>query len=98
MHILQKGAHLVIEAAFKYLDKGSDGCKGGVVVNLSSTAGITCVGDMYTVPAYTTSKHAVTTLTRTFGVRNQITRDFWDTNLFFLPPRRTSILIAPASA
>ena len=65
----QKGAHLVIEAAFKHMGKDGDlGGKGGAVINLSSTAGITCVGDMYTVPAYTTSKHAVTTLTRTFGV------------------------------
>ena len=64
---MQKGAHLVIEAAFKHMGKDRDG-KGGAVISLSSTAGVTCVGDMYTVPAYTASKHAVTTLTRTFGV------------------------------
>ena len=59
----------MIEAAFKHMCKdGDEGGRGGAVVSLSSTAGITCVGDMYTVPAYTTSKHAVTTLTRTFGV------------------------------
>ena len=62
----------MIEAAFKHMGKdGHDGGggSGGAVINLSSTAGLTCVGDMYTVPAYTASKHAVTTLTRTFGVR-----------------------------
>ena len=62
----------MIEAAFKHMGKdGHDGGGGsdGAVINLSSTAGLTCVGDMYTVPAYTASKHAVTTLTRTFGVR-----------------------------
>jgi NAD(P)-dependent dehydrogenase (short-subunit alcohol dehydrogenase family) len=67
---LQKGAHLVIELAFQFMGKKSDKVgagRGGVVVSLSSTAGITCVGEMNTVPAYTTSKHAVTTLTRTFG-------------------------------
>ena len=71
----QKGAHLVIEAAFKHMGKDGDlGGKGGAVINLSSTAGITCVGEMFTVPAYTTSKHAVTTLTRTFGVNTYACR------------------------
>ena len=42
---------------------------GGVVVNVSSTCGVTCQGDMFATPAYTASKHAVTAMTRTFGVR-----------------------------
>ncbi len=57
-----------MELAFKHMSTSSD-AKGGVVVNLSSTAGITCIGDMYATPAYVASKHAVTALTRTFGVR-----------------------------
>ena len=65
---LQKGIHIGIEASFKYMSKNSDGGKGGVVVNISSTAGLTCIGDMYATPAYSASKHAVTALTRTFGV------------------------------
>ena len=44
------------------------GGRGGVIVNVSSTCGVTCHGDMFTTPAYTASKHAVTALTRTFGV------------------------------
>ncbi len=40
-----------------------------VVLNLSSTAGITCIGDMFATPAYTASKHAVTAMTRAFGVQ-----------------------------
>ncbi len=65
---MQKGTHLGVELAFKHMSTSS-GAKGGVVVNLSSTAGITCIGDMYATPAYVASKHAVTALTRTFGVR-----------------------------
>ena len=42
---------------------------GGVVVSVSSTCGVTCQGDMFATPAYTASKHAVTAMTRTFGVR-----------------------------
>ena len=45
------------------------GGRGGVIVNVSSTCGVTCQGDMYATPAYTASKHAVTALTRTAGVR-----------------------------
>ena len=45
------------------------GGRGGVIVNVSSTCGVTCHGDMFATPAYTASKHAVTALTRTFGVR-----------------------------
>ena len=41
---------------------------GGLVVNISSTAGVTCIGDMMATPTYVASKHAVTALTRTFGV------------------------------
>ena len=44
------------------------GGAGGVVVNVSSTCGVTCQGDMFATPAYTASKHAVTAMTRTFGV------------------------------
>ncbi len=55
-----------IELAFEHMSSKSGG-RGGVVVNLSSTAGITCIGDMFATPAYTASKHAVTALTRTFG-------------------------------
>ena len=66
-----KGTHLGVELAFKHMSKagGGDGGKGGVVLNLSSTAGITCIGDMFATPAYTASKHAVTAMTRAFGVR-----------------------------
>ena len=39
-----------------------------MVVSVSSTCGVTCQGDMYATPAYTASKHAVTAMTRTFGV------------------------------
>ena len=45
---------------------------GGLVVNISSTAGVTCIGDMMATPTYVASKHAVTALTRTFGVSNLI--------------------------
>ena len=44
------------------------GGAGGVVVSVSSTCGVTCQGDMFATPAYTASKHAVTAMTRTFGV------------------------------
>ena len=42
---------------------------GGVVVNVSSTCGVTCQGDMFATPAYTALNDAVTALTRTFGGR-----------------------------
>ena len=46
-----------------------EGGKGGVVVNISSTAGITCKTKVSSIlPAYYASKHAVTSLTRCFGV------------------------------
>ena len=45
---------------------------GGVIVNISSTAGLTCIGDMNASPAYVASKHAINALTRTFGVRSFI--------------------------
>lgn len=45
------------------------GGAGGRVVVVSSTCGVTCQGDMFATPAYTASKHAVTALTRTMGVR-----------------------------
>lgn len=65
------------------------GGRGGVIVNISSTCGVTCHGDMFATPvtiitiiihychcyycqAYTASKHAVTALTRTFGVSVQL--------------------------
>ena len=57
------GVHRGILQAFKHMKNG------GLVVNVSSTAGLTCIGDMMATPAYVTSKHAVTSLTRTFGVR-----------------------------
>jgi len=61
-----KGVHHGINTARKNMSKESGG-KGGVVVNVSSTCGVTCHGDMYATPAYTASKHTVTALTRTFG-------------------------------
>jgi len=61
-----KGVHNGIVTAHKYLSKENGG-PGGVVLNISSTCGVTCLGDMYATPAYTASKHAVTALTRTFG-------------------------------
>ena len=42
---------------------------GGVVVSVSSTCGVPCQGDIFATPAYTASKHTVTAMTRTFGVR-----------------------------
>jgi len=42
------------------MTKSKEGGKGGVVVNLSSIAGITCAGASCTIPAYVASKHAVT--------------------------------------
>ena len=51
---------------------------GGVVVCVSSTCGVTCQGDMFATPAYTASKHAVTAMTRTFGVRQEeLCRKYW---------------------
>ena len=54
--------HQGILQAFKHMKNG------GLVVNISSTAGVTCIGDMMATPTYVASKHAVTALTRTFGV------------------------------
>ena len=46
-----------------------EGGKGGVVMNIASTAGITCRSKIsYALPAYYASKHAVVSLTRCFGV------------------------------
>ena len=65
----QKGTHRGIELAFKYMGIEREGGKGGVVMNISSTAGITCKPKIsYALPAYYASKHAVTSLTRCFGV------------------------------
>jgi len=61
-----KGVHNGIITGHKYLTKENGG-QGGVVLNISSTCGVTCIGDMFATPAYTASKHAVTALTRTFG-------------------------------
>jgi len=63
-----KGTHRGIELAFKYMGIERKGGKGGVVMNISSTAGITCKPKIsYALPAYYASKHAVTSLTRCFG-------------------------------
>ena len=62
--------HRGLECATRHLSKEQGG-PGGVVVNLSSTVGVTCTGDMFATPAYTASKHAVTALTRTAGVFNE---------------------------
>lgn len=61
-----KGVHNGITTAQKLLSKETGG-PGGIVLNVSSTCGVTCLGDMFATPAYTASKHAVTALTRTFG-------------------------------
>jgi len=61
-----KGVHNGIVTSHKYLSRECGG-PGGVVLNVSSTCGVTCNGDMFATPAYTASKHAVTALTRTFG-------------------------------
>lgn len=61
-----KGVHLGIETAIARMSREVGG-EGGVVINVSSTCGVTCQGDMYATPAYTASKHAVIALTRTFG-------------------------------
>jgi len=61
-----KGVHLGIETAVNHLSREKGG-PGGIVINISSTCGVTCQGDMFATPAYTASKHAVTALTRTFG-------------------------------
>ena len=46
-----------------------EGGKGGVIMNIASTAGITCRSKIsYALPAYYASKHAVVSLTRCFGV------------------------------
>ena len=57
---------------------------GGLVVNISSTAGLTCIGDMRASPAYVASKHAITALTRTFG-----------TDLYFNRHKVRVIAVAP---
>jgi len=63
-----KGTHRGIELAFKYMGIEQEGGKGGVIMNISSTAGITCRPKIsYALPAYYASKHAVTSLTRCFG-------------------------------
>ena len=64
LFFLQKGVHYGILQGFKHMKNG------GVVVNVSSTAGLTCIGDMNASPTYVASKHAVNALTRTFGVSN----------------------------
>ena len=65
----QKGTHRGIELAFKYMSVEREGGNGGVVVNISSTAGVTCKTKVSSIlPAYYASKHAVTSLTRSFGV------------------------------
>lgn len=61
-----KGVHLGIETALSHLSREKGG-PGGIIINISSTVGVTCQGDMFATPAYTASKHAVTALTRTFG-------------------------------
>lgn len=61
-----KGVHHGIETAIANMSKEKGG-RGGRVLSISSTCGVTCQGDMYATPAYTASKHAVTALTRTFG-------------------------------
>ena len=65
---LQKGVHHGLETGTRHMSREAGG-RGGVIVNVSSTCGVTCQGDMYATPAYTASKHAVTALTRTAGVR-----------------------------
>lgn len=61
-----KGVHLGIETTVSNLSKEKGG-PGGIIINISSTCGVTCQGDMFATPAYVASKHAVTALTRTFG-------------------------------
>ena len=69
LSIPQKGTHRGIELAFKHMGIEKEGGKGGVIMNISSTAGITCRAKIsYALPAYYASKHAVTSLTRCFGV------------------------------
>ena len=63
-----KGVHHGVQTGLRRMSREVGG-RGGVVVNVSSTCGVTCHGDMFATPAYTASKHAVTALTRTFGVR-----------------------------
>ena len=63
-----KGVHHGVETGLSKMSREAGG-RGGVIVNVSSTCGVTCHGDMFATPAYTASKHAVTALTRTFGVR-----------------------------
>ena len=69
-----KGVHHGVQTALRQMSREAGG-RGGVVVNVSSTCGVTCHGDMFATPAYTASKHAVTALTRTFGVRLVVTRE-----------------------
>ena len=64
-----KGVHHGVATGLRHMSR-EEGGQGGVVVNVSSTCGVTCHGDMYATPAYTASKHAVTALTRTYGVRS----------------------------
>ena len=65
-----KGVHHGVETGLRGMSREAGG-RGGVIVNVSSTCGVTCHGDMFATPAYTASKHAVTALTRTFGVRGE---------------------------
>ena len=51
------------------MGKDREGGKGGVVLNLSSVVGLTTEKTIFCIPGYCASKHAVTALTRTFGVR-----------------------------
>uniref|UniRef100_D3PGX4 15-hydroxyprostaglandin dehydrogenase [NAD(+)] n=1 Tax=Lepeophtheirus salmonis TaxID=72036 RepID=D3PGX4_LEPSM len=62
-----KGAYLGIELGMKFMNKSHNG-NGGVVLNISSFVGVSCRGDHFAAtPAFTSSQHAITALTRTFG-------------------------------
>ena len=75
-----KGVHHGVSTSMKKMSRDQGGA-GGVVVNVSSTCGVTCVGDMFATPAYTASKHAVTALTRTYGVGlKKISKSHFDFN------------------
>lgn len=62
-----KGCHRGIQMGFERMGGSAAEGRGRVVLNLTSTMGVSCRGIMHAVPAFTASKHAITALTRTFG-------------------------------
>lgn len=50
----------------KYMTKETGGHNGGLIVNISSVAGIDC--SQFSTPVYNATKHGVVAFTRSMGV------------------------------